>query len=53
MDIFPEGICDLCGRSGKHPDCRKAAELERRYQGQGAVFLRKYALHGQRGVYDE
>ena len=49
--LFPTGVCEICGKSGQHPDCE--ARARRALYDQlvaDAAMLRKHSLHGARGI---
>jgi hypothetical protein len=50
-ELFPDGVCELCGRSGRHPACEeRALELQREFDRIDAEMLRQHALFGARGL---
>lgn len=51
MNLFPDEMCEYCGRKGRHHACEQAvAESARLYREADAAFLRQYAarygVHG-------
>jgi hypothetical protein len=53
MKLFDEGVCEVCGKPGVHPECEESArrgEIAAREMDFG--FVRKHAVNGSSGISD-
>lgn len=49
--LFGEGICEICGKKGSHPECEaRMVEAERKIKERDADLLEQHSLFGAYGI---